>query len=164
MSDHPSIPLLWASCPSSPSGVIQLSSKRPCGNVHDNGAGRKYWRVRASVEGKMIQPLAHRVLWLLTYGTIPDDMTVDHIDNNGLNNSLSNLRLASKSEQARNRKVMSHSRTCFKGVKRTPAGTFEARVCVDGKRYYLGTFPTIKEAHQAYCAKAVEIHGLFHRP
>ena len=138
-------------------------TNKPVGAKFNNGNDKMYWRVSAEVDGKIIQPLAHRVMWILAHGPIPEGMTVDHIDNDGLNNALSNLRLASKSEQARNRRVMSHSQSGMKGVRITRYGTFEASIMVAGTRFHLGSFSSPEEAHQAYCQKAKEIHGLFHR-
>ena len=51
--------------------------------------------------------LLHRYIWELKFGKIPDDKEVEHIDQNKLNCCLSNLRLATHSENmcnVRNRK------------------------------------------------------------
>lgn len=40
----------------------------------------------------------HRAMWYLAYGTIPEGMQVNHIDENKLNNSLSNLNLMTPKE------------------------------------------------------------------
>ena len=46
---------------------------------------------------------AHRLAWLYTYGSWPND-ELDHIDRNKDNNSISNLRDVSRSENNRNRR------------------------------------------------------------
>lgn len=57
-----------------------------------------YWRVQ--VRGKNI--LVHRIIYTLYHGTIDDSMVVDHIDGNGLNNNIDNLRLVQPSVNTRN--------------------------------------------------------------
>jgi hypothetical protein len=180
MSNKPNITALWLISESSPSGLIKAitdvshlkgSQKdralhyqgKPVGHKFNNGRDRYYWRVRTKVAGKEIQEMAHRVIWMIANGPIPEGMTVDHIDNDGLNNSLSNLRLATASEQARNRKVHATSKLGIKGAKLTGSGKYESRICIANKSFHLGTFDTAEEAHKTYCDKAKELHGLFHR-
>lgn len=43
----------------------------------------------------------HRLVWETFFGDIPLDLTIDHIDNNKQNNCLSNLRLLTRSTNAR---------------------------------------------------------------
>lgn len=46
---------------------------------------------------------AHRIIWTMLFGPIPQGAVIDHIDHDGLNNHLSNLRLlASPVLNARN--------------------------------------------------------------
>lgn len=47
---------------------------------------------------------AHRIAWLIAVGSIPPDMVIDHIDGDGTNNRLSNLRAVSKTINQRNRR------------------------------------------------------------
>lgn len=61
--------------------------------------GEFHWRVHC-FGGRY---LAHRIVWILAYGSIPEDMVVDHIDGDGFNNAIENLRLATVSENAYNR-------------------------------------------------------------
>jgi hypothetical protein len=63
---------------------------------------------------------AHRVAWMCAVGDIPPGMVIDHIDNNGLNNRLSNLRVVTKSANQRNRRDASNGRIA--GVHRHRGG------------------------------------------
>lgn len=44
---------------------------------------------------------AHHVVWLNTYGVIPDGLYINHIDGNKLNNHISNLELVTPSENTK---------------------------------------------------------------
>lgn len=74
-----------------------------------------------------------------------------------------NLRECSSAENNRNRRGIESTKTGVKGVKLTADGTYEARIAVDGKRFYLGTFPDLAQAKAAYAAAAHVHHGEFAR-
>jgi len=59
--------------------------------------------------------LAHRVAWALHYGEWPDG-EVDHIDGDGENNRISNLRVVTSSENSMNTKVHGHNTSGHIGV------------------------------------------------
>jgi hypothetical protein len=119
------------------------------------------------------QFFAHRLIWRIVTGDDPGDLTVDHRDNNGLNNRWSNLRLATAGEQAANRPRFSHkygapTAPYPKGVELyfvTDAGEprFRSRITLRGQVTRLGTFGTAEEAHAAYCAAVERYHGEFAR-
>ena len=46
--------------------------------------------------------MAHRIIWLLKYGTIDQNKVIDHIDGNPFNNKIDNLRLVSHRTNSRN--------------------------------------------------------------
>ena len=89
---------------------------------------------------------------------------VDHIDGNNQNNSLSNLRWATCSENSRNRKKRKDNTSDYTGVcfhKRS--GKWEARIYVNGKNKYLGSFHTKEEAAAVYREAAKKAFGEFYR-
>lgn len=89
---------------------------------------------------------------------------VDHIDGDGLNNRRSNIRLATNSQNSMNKGILSNNQTGYKGVVRRKNGEYTAKITVNGKRTFLGTFDTAIEAYEAYCAAAKDLHGEFYNP
>ncbi len=59
---------------------------------------------------------AHRVIWQLVHGPIADGLCIDHIDGNGLNNRIENLRVVSLATNQRNRVVSRNNTTGVSGV------------------------------------------------
>lgn len=106
---------------------------------------------------------AHRLAWLLAYGAWPLHC-IDHIDGNGLNNRISNLREAVHSENARNRGAQRNSKSGIKGVSwHVESGRWQAKIQHHGKGKNLGYYATPEEAREAYCKAAKELHGEFAR-
>lgn len=87
------------------------------------------------------------------------DKQVDHIDGNKLNNSKSNLRLCTNSENSRNTRP---KRGKYKGVyfdkKR---GQWVAQITVDRKCTSLGSYLSPEDAALAYNEAAKSLHGEF---
>ena len=52
------------------------------------------------VDGKRRHFYWHRIIWTFFYGTIPQDMQINHIDENKQNNALSNLNLMTAKENS----------------------------------------------------------------
>lgn len=122
------------------------------GSVHATRDGGRY--IRLKFMGMRI--FAHRVAWFLATGE--DRVDLDHSDRDGTNNRLNNLRVATRSQQAANRRG---PRSKPKGVYLTPAGTYIARISVGGQKCNLGTFCTEAEAIAAYAKRAKEAFGDF---
>jgi hypothetical protein len=104
---------------------------------------------------------AHRLAWLYTYGEMPSGL-LDHIDANPLNNSISNLRLASPSENSCNARRRRNNKSGVKGVY-FQDNRWVAEIQKGGQRFRLGRFDTLEEAARAYTEAAKRLHGEFAR-
>lgn len=104
--------------------------------------------------------LAHRVIWAMHYGAWPTQQ-IDHINRNKADNRISNLRLATASQNSANRGALRTNRHGGKGVTPTRFGDWQAQIQIDGKNRYLGTFKKKSEALAAYAAAALDHFGSF---
>lgn len=66
--------------------------------------------------GKKKDILLHRFIYELKKGNIPEDKEVEHWDENGLNDQISNLRLATRSENQCNRTKLKNNTSGIKGI------------------------------------------------
>lgn len=105
----------------------------------------------------------HRLIMECIAGPIPRQYSVDHIDNNGLNNTRINLRICEHRRNIANkRKTYSETSSKYKGVyfnKRK--SLWAATVKVNYKKIHLGYFADEKDAGKAYNTGAVKYFGEF---
>lgn len=103
--------------------------------------------------------LAHRLAWLFCYGDWPEGQ-IDHINRVRSDNRLSNLRIATASENQMNVR----GRGPFKkGVTLHETQRFQAQIKRDGRNYYLGLYDTEAEANAAYGGASKVLFGEFRR-
>ena len=88
---------------------------------------------------------------------------IDHIDGNRLNNSITNLRWASNSQNQSNaKKTTKKTSSIYKGVYKCKiTNNWRAQIRKDGKLQNLGCFDDEKEAARTYNNKAAELFGSF---
>lgn len=121
-------------------------------------------QVRLNVCGKTRLFSAHRLAFALMGISIPHGFEVDHKDCNRANNIWTNLRLATRVQNAANQMVhVNRKHTELpKGVSRK-RGRFRAQIGFGGKQICLGTFSTPEAANAAYASRAKELYGDFSR-
>ena len=106
------------------------------------------------------QILSHRLIFYLTYGHLPE--FIDHIDVDKLNNHPSNLREATLSQNAVNRKKVTGCSSKFIGVNwHKGVSKWCASIQINKKRNHLGVFDCEREAASHYNLAAIEMHGAF---
>jgi len=110
------------------------------------------------IDGRKYQ--AHRLAWIYTYGSIPDNMYIDHINLDKTDNRLCNLRVATQAQNQYNSKA--RNKLGIKGVE-INKGKFRAKATYKGKFYCLGNFNKITEAEAAYKQFAKRNHGDFYK-
>jgi len=124
----------------------------------NNKTGMKY--IYIYIEQKNYR--AHRLAWLYVYGTIPS--FIDHVNGDGWDNSISNLREATKSQNACNRGKTKRNTSGYKGVfLKKNTGKWYAQIHVERKLFHKGGFETPELAHEWYCIMAGKLHGEFAR-
>jgi hypothetical protein len=102
---------------------------------------------------------AARLAWLYMTGEWPE-VTVDHEDRDHSNDRWSNLRLATKAEQARNQILHSHNTSGILGVYQR-GGKYCATIKFNYRQIWLGTFDTEEQAIDARRAAELEYFGEF---
>lgn len=103
-----------------------------------------YAACKGTVDGVVYRDSAHRVVWYIHNGDIPDGYEIDHLDRNKLNNEITNLRLVTRAGNCHNMGA--------------PIGVYFDSVCnnwysnisVNNKTTRIGSFDTILDARAAY--------------
>lgn len=113
-------------------------------------------------EGKMVCISMHREVM----GVSDRHTLVDHRERSKtLDNREANLRIATRTENGRNSKIRKNNRSGLKGVCLHAVNKkWTAKISLNGKSKYLGSFPTKELASEAYQAAIKEHYGEFANP
>lgn len=126
-------------------------------NYTNNYAGKEAGQIKKKegysdyrsikVNGVHIQ--SHIAVWLLYYGEYPRGV-IDHIDGDGLNNDVRNLRDVTMLENSKNRKMDKRNSSGYNGVSFVERrGKYRARAGAGGKDIALGWYDHIDDAIEA---------------
>lgn len=89
---------------------------------------------------------------------------VDHIDGNGLNNTKSNLRSATRSQNMQNERNLRGGTSIYKGVYfNAKRNRWIVEMKIETKKKHIGQFKTELEAARAYNLNALKHYGEFAR-
>lgn len=90
--------------------------------------------------------LLHRMIWIWHFDVIPPGKEIDHIDGDRGNNRIENLRLVTRQQNVRNRRLPPKHPFGHFGIFKTPQGRYRASIGVKEQNVYLGTYGTLDEA------------------
>jgi len=139
MPDHSLLVKRYKLSPEYPTGLsVKYQFNNRCKPEQQAGSYNvKENRSFIQIEGKNYR--CSRIVYYLATGIDPGMYEVDHIDQNGSNNSIQNLRLANRSQNAANMKLKSSNTTGFKGVSwQKSRGLFRCTITLNGKSKQLG--------------------------
>jgi hypothetical protein len=151
--------LFWRARPAS-----MFPTLRACYSWNGRYAGKEAFTAQTAqgyLKGALFNRTfrAHRVAFAAFHGRWPDE--VDHINGNGMDNRIDNLREVSRLENAKNLPMQRKNTSGHIGVHwHKSARKWVASIGVSGRVLHLGCFASIEQAVQAREAAAVE-HG-FH--
>ena len=113
--------------------------------------------VKLCINGSLY--LAHRVCYFIFHGETP--RYIDHIDGDGSNNKIENLRSVTIQENSKNIKIPKDNSSGFIGVSwNKGVNKWTANITSSGKDIYLGCFENIEDAILA--RKAANLKYGFH--
>ena len=104
---------------------------------------------------------AHRLAWLYSHGEWPSS-DIDHKNGCPLDNRISNLRVATCSQNQANKRRRI-GKPLQKGIRKLPSGKFNARITVSGETLNIGSYKSVDEAAMAYAYAARFYYSDFSR-
>ena len=134
---------------------VGVTYNAPAGSVVGKAScGRGYKRVR--VDGHLLY--LHRVAWALYHRTWPDaGLQIDHVNGDGGDNRLENLRLVTNRVNSQNRhKVLAKSGLMGVSPSKRRSKPWVAQISINGKQTRLGCFSDPNDAAAAYAVARKE--------
>ena len=106
--------------------------------------------------------LIHRLVAIAFIPNIKNNTFVDHINNNQLDNTISNLRWCNNSENQHNRQLNDNNTSGIKGIYlHKKSKKWCAQIRFKNQLIYLGLFNNIEDAKLARQNKSAELYGIF---
>lgn len=143
------------------------------GDIFEYSNGKLYWKIRPAMRMRVgdlagteckgyiqvnckaksgVNKLyrAHRIVWEMHHGPIPEWVVIDHINGNGLDNRIENLRVVTQADNQKNKKVGKNNESGVLGVAwYKPSSKWVARISKDGKWSHIGYFDNFEDAVRA---------------
>ena len=117
-----------------------------------------------TITSKGIKYKTHRIAYYMYHGIDPKNNDIDHEDGNGLNNKINNLRLATRSDNCKNRSMNENNTSGVTGVTWNKwAQKWRARIGIDYKSILLGSYINKEDAIQTRIEAEKKYFGEFRR-
>ena len=112
-------------------GYYHRGKLGPCGYTTNANLKKSntYWKI--SLNGR--STLIHHIVWILAGNTLENNMIIDHIDGNGLNNHISNLRQISKASNCKSKRLYKNNTFGISGIA-LRSDSYVARLYIDDRR------------------------------
>ena len=121
---------------------------------------RGYYNVKLYQDGIKLTKNIHKLVGDAFIQNPFNKSCIDHIDNNRLNNNVSNLRWVTFQENSMNQKLSTNNTSNYKGVHfDKQRNKWRAQIYINGKNKHLGYFEKIEDAVNARVKKAEEVFG-----
>lgn len=128
------------------------------GKIARQGKISGYWVIK--ING--VAHKAHRLIWIWNYGDIRPDQEIDHKDNDPLNYSIDNLRLADRGSNMVNKKKQRNNTSGSKGVCWDKSRNKWQVQVKKGDERITKRFDNKEDAIEFACKAREELHGEFH--
>ena len=131
---------------------IKHGRKVKAGAIAGTSDNKGYRQVM--LKGKLY--FVHRIIYELETGKNPGKLCIDHINGDGCDNRIENLRLSTikenNSNQYKHREGKLIGCCYYKTTKK-----YKSYIVIDKKQKHIGYFMTEQEAHSAYKTKQMEV-------
>jgi hypothetical protein len=128
--------------------LIRKKNNKESGGLHGSGY--------RTIKVNNISYPAHRLIWIYHYGSIDENLQIDHINGIKDNNSIENLRLVTAQQNCYNR-----SRLNAKGYSwNKNDNKWISSIWLNNKLKYLGSFIDEEQARNAYVQACIQHHIL----
>jgi hypothetical protein len=118
--------------------------------------------VMLPVNGKLKHFQVHRLVATAFIDNPENKPLVDHINNDGKDNNIWNLRWCTRSENNQNCSISKSNTSSIKGVSWSKQDkNWSVKIQANGKRKYLGSFTTLEEAKEVRQKHAAQLFGDF---
>lgn len=123
-----------------------FSGKEAGGKYKPTVSKAFYIRINITLNKKMRSYLAHRLVFLYTEGKFPPEQ-VDHIDGDGLNNKIINLRKVSHQDNLKNKPMYSNNTSgCVGVIWNKKSQKWHVQIRAKSKNIYGGLYSNIEDA------------------
>lgn len=144
--------------------VVNIRTNRIVGYIDLNGLTSNrgaYRKVCIYFNGKYITVKEHHLVWFLCHGVWPE-CELDHKNQDKCDNRIENLEYSDRTNQQLNSSRQHiKSNKLPRGVyRRRKQWSYEATITLKGKSNYLGTFPTLCPAFEAYKTEYTKHYGI----